>query len=289
MQASHLVAPLFVVLWSTGFISAKMGLAHSEPMTFLGLRFGIVAVLMAGWIWMSGARGLTARQCGEQALIGVLVHFVYLGGVFVSIAWGIEAGLSALIVGLQPLTMALVARIVLGERLATVQRVGMALGFVGVALVTWRKLDAGIGDPAGVGVCLIGLFGISFGAILQKRLSADTPQRAAFAVQFGAAAACCGVVAIVFEDMAIDWAPPMIVAMTWSIFVLSFGAVTLLYVLIRRGAAANVASMFFLVPPCTALIAWPFFGETMGPVAICGLVLAALGVLLVNRPDTVGR
>jgi len=185
--------------------------------------------------------------------------------------------------------MALVARIVLGGRLATVQRVGMALGFVGVALVTWRKLDAGIGDPAGVGVCLIGLFGISFGAILQKRLSADTPQRAAFAVQFGAAAACCGVVAIVFEDMMIDWAPPMIVAMTWSIFVLSFGAVTLLYVLIRRGAAANVASMFFLVPPCTALIAWPFFGETMGPVAICGLVLAALGVLLVNRPDTVGR
>lgn len=287
--SAALVAPLFVVLWSTGFIGAKLGLPHAEPMTFLALRFGIVAVLMAAWVWLSGAPGLTGRQWAEQALIGTLVHFVYLGGVFVSIEWGIEAGLSALIVGLQPAVMAGLAYAMLGERLVWAQWGGMAASLAGVALVVGRKLEAGIGDGAGVVACVVGLVGISLGTILQKRLSAGTPQRSAFAVQFAAGALCCTVLAVGFEDMAIEWAPPMIIAMTWSIFVLSFGAVTLLYVLIRRGAASNVAALFFLVPPCTALIAWPLFGETLGWVEIGGLALTAAGVVMVNRPDLLRR
>ena len=289
MSVQHFAAPLFVVLWSTGFIGAKLGLPHSEPMTFLGVRFGVVAVLMAIWVWFSKARRLTPRQCAEQAMIGALVHFTYLGGVFTAIEWGVEAGMSALIVGLQPVLMAWIAGLLLGERLAAVQWLGMALGLAGVLLVVLRKLDAGVGDWSGVAVNIVGLIAISIGTILQKRLSEDTPQRAGGMVQFASGAACCLVLAFLFEDMTIEWAPPMIVAMTWSIFVLSFGAVTLLYFLIRHGAAANVASMFFLVPPCTAVIAWFLFGEVLGWVEIAGMALAAFGVFLVNRPDLFQR
>ncbi len=289
MTTQSLVAPLFVVLWATGFIGARLGLPHAEPMTFLAIRFGTVAVLMGLWVWLSGARRLNARQWGEQALIGALVHFLYLGGVFVAIDQGVEAGMSSLVVGLQPIAMALLAYVLLGERMVNMQWLGMLFGIIGVVVVISRKLAAGIGDPGGMAFCFAGLAGAALGTILQKRLSQDTPQRAAFAVQFAAAALACGAAALIFEERVIEWAPPLIVAMTWSIFVLSFGAVTLFYVLIRRGAASNVASLFFLVPPVTALMAWGLFGEVMGWPEIAGLALTAIGVLLVNRPDLIRR
>ena len=289
MSVTHLAAPVFVVLWSTGFIGAKLGLPHSEPMTFLALRFGVVAAMLAVWVRASGARLLTPRQFREQALIGALIHFAYLGGVFVAIEWGVEAGMSALIVGLQPVVMAWLAGMILGERLDRVQWLGMALGLGGVMLVVSRKLGAGIGDWAGVGACVIGLLAFSVGTILQKWLSEDVPQRAAGAVQFGSGALCCLVGALIFEEMVIEWAAPMIVAMTWSIFVLSLGAVTLLYFLIRHGAASNVASMLFLVPPCTAIIAWGLFGEVMGWIEMTGFAVTAIGVLMVNRPESFRR
>lgn len=289
MNLTVFAAPVFVVLWSTGFIGARLGLPYSEPMSFLALRFGTVAVLLAVWVWWSRARWLTPRQIAEQALIGGLVHFLYLGGVFVAIEWGIEAGLSALIVGLQPVIMAWIAGLLLSERLQVAQWAGMGLGLLGVGLVVLRKLDAGIGDWWGVGACAVGLVAIAFGTILQKRLSGDTPQRAGGMVQFASATVLCLTGAVIFEDMTIEWAPEMIVAMTWSIFVLSLGAITLLYFLIQRGAAANVASMFFLVPPCTAVFAWFLFGEEMGWIEIAGLAATALGVLMVNRPEMFQR
>ena len=166
---------------------------------------------------------------------------------------------------------------------------GVALGLGGVMLVVSRKLGAGIGDWAGVGACVIGLLAFSVGTILQKWLSEDVPQRAAGAVQFGSGALCCLVGALIFEEMVIEWAAPMIVAMTWSIFVLSLGAVTLLYFLIRHGAASNVASMLFLVPPCTAIIAWGLFGEVMGWIERTGFAVTAIGVLMVNRPESFRR
>lgn len=285
MMFHRLTAPVFVVLWSTGFIGAKLGLPYSEPMTFLGLRFGVVAGLLSLWVWLGSARRLTWRQTTEQALIGALIHFAYLGGVFVAIEWGVEAGMSALIVGLQPVLMAALAGFILGERLVTVQWIGMAMGLAGVGLVVLRKLEAGIGDWWGVGACLVGLVAFAVGAILQKRLSGGTPERAAGAVQFASGSACCLILAVIFENMVIEWTASMIVAMTWSIFVLSLGAVTLLYILIQRGAAANVASMFFLVPPCTAVIAWAMFGETLGWIEIGGIAATALGVWMVNRPE----
>jgi len=274
---------LFVCLWSTGFLGAKLGLPHAEPLTFLALRFAIVGAVLALWTLAARAAWPTGREAAWQALIGVLVHGLYLGGVFVAISWGVEAGTSALIVGLQPVATAALAVWILGDRLAVVQWLGMALGVAGTALVVARKLADGLGDPAGVAACTIGLLAIALGAILQKRQAGQVPMRAGNAIQFAAAAAFCGLGALVWETGAVRWTAEFVFALAWLVGVLSLGAITLLYVLIKRGAAAEVASLFFLVPPCTALFAWGLFGETMGPLEVFGMALAMVGVLLVNR------
>lgn len=289
MFAARLAAPLFVVLWSTGFIGARLALPHAEPIAFLGLRFVLAAAVMALWVQLSRAPWPDWRQTGQQAVVGVLVQFVYLGGVFVAIDWGVEAGTSALIVGLQPVLTALIAARVLGERLVVVQWTGMALGVAGVALVVAKKLQAGVGTPAGVAMCFAALVGISVGAIIQKARGGGTPMRGGNAVQFAAAALCAGAVLAVTGTGRIEWTGELLFALGWLVFVLSIGAVMLLYVLIRRGAASNVASLFFLVPPCTALIAWPLFGERVGLVEALGIAATAVGVLLVNRPELVAR
>jgi len=289
MRLDPLVAPVFVILWSTGFIGAKLGLPHASPMTFLALRFTIVAGLLALWVLAAGAAWPTWRQARDQALIGGLLHFYYLGGAFVGISLGVEAGTTALIVGLQPVVTALIAYRFLGERMVPVQWGGMALGLAGVALVVLRKLDAGFGEPLGIFFCAVGLLGISVGSILQKSRANETPMRAGNAIQFTTAAACCFICALFFEDMSIEWAPEFIIALGWSILPLSIGAITLLYMLIKRGAATNVASLFFLVPPCTALMAWWLFDEKLGPLEVLGMALAAIGVLLVNRPGAIKK
>ncbi len=279
-----MVMPLvFVVLWSTGFISARLALPDAEPWTFLALRFGLVALALAGWMAIARAPWPTFRQWRDQGLIGLLVHVLYLGGVFFAIDLGLEAGVAAIVVGLQPVTIALMAAAVLGERLTPTQWGGMVLGFGGVALVVVRKLEAGIGDATSIGFCVVGLLAISAGSILQKARSTATPMLTGNMAQFTVSSLACGLAALAFEQGRISWTPAVIVAMGWSVVVLSLGAITLYYILIRRGAASEVASLFFLVPPCTTVIAWAMFGEVLGPVEIAGMAAAALGVLIVLR------
>ena len=284
MRYGLFIAGLFVLLWSTGFLGGKMGLPHAGPMTFLALRFGIVAVLLAMWVVLASRPWLRRDQIADQVMIGALVHFLYLGGVFAGLAQCVEAGVAAMIVGLQPIGTALVARQVLGERLVALQWLGMALGLAGVIIVVARKLEAGLGDPLGVAFCFAALFGIAFGSILQKQRSEHTPMVAGNAMQFLSGAVCCAVLAAIFEPMTVEWTGAFIFALGWLVIVLSLGAVAVLYWLIERGAASEVASLFFLVPPCTAVFAWFLFGETLGLIEIAGMGLAAVGVLLVNRP-----
>ncbi|MEM1382869.1 MAG: DMT family transporter [Pseudomonadota bacterium] len=284
LRLERLAAPLFVVLWSTGFIGARLGLPHIEPMTFLAIRFALVVGVLWVWMRLSDARPLTWAQARDAALIGVLMHSIYLGGVFIAIDLGLEAGVAALIVGLQPVLTAFLAGQVLGDKLRGAQWLGMALGFGGVALVVARKLGEGIGDWRGVGFCAAGLLAICLASILQKTRAGDHPLRAAAMVQFAAAAVTSALAALIFETGSIRWTGDLVFAMAWLVLVLSVGAVSLLLILIRRGAAAEVASLFFLVPASTALIAWALFGEVMGPVELAGIAVAAFGVLLVNRP-----
>lgn len=273
----------FVLLWSTGFIGARLGLPYAEPWTFLALRFGVVAACLATLMVALAAPWPTAVQWRQQGCIGLFNHVAYLGGVFVSIEWGLEAGLSAVIIGVQPIAIALGARLFLAERLSTFQWFGMALGLGGVVLIVVRKFGAGIGDPWSLGASFVALLGISFGSLLQKRYSGTLSLLPGNMVQFTVAALVCTTFALAFETRRIEWTVEFSIALVWSIVVLSFGALSLYYVLIRRGAASRVASLFFLVPPSTAAIAWALFGERLGPLSLAGMTAAALGVLIVLR------
>lgn len=282
-------APVFVVLWSTGFIGAKLGLPDAEPMTFLALRFGLAALAIGAWILITSARWPSLSDAFYAALIGVLVHCVYLGGTFQAISWGTEAGVSALIAGLQPITTAILARQFLGERLSRIQYAGMILGAGGVGLVVLRKIEGGVGDWDGVIACCAGLFAISTGAILQKTRGAKTPMLTGNFIQFLVAGLACLLLAGMLETRQITWSGEFIFALGWLVILLSLGAVTLYYLLIQRGGASNVASLFFLVPPSTAIIAYLMFGEVLGAVEIAGMIIAAAGVAMVNRPDLIRR
>ena len=274
---------VFVFLWSTGFIGAKLGLPSAEPMTFLAVRFLMVSAALLAFVVIVRAPWPSSwAAAGHIAVAGLLLHGVYLGGVFASIDLGVEAGVSALIVGAQPLLTAIAAGPVLGERVTLRQWLGLLLGFAGITLVVWQKLQLGLGTPLGMGLSFLALLGITAGTLYQKRFGADMPLRSGNAIQFGAAALATGLLAFALETRVIDWTPEFIFAMAWLVILLSFGAVTLLIILIRRGAASRVASLFYLVPPATAALAWLIFDEHFGPLALGGMALVVVGVALVN-------
>jgi drug/metabolite transporter (DMT)-like permease len=270
---------LFVVLWSTGFIAAKYGLPYAPPLAFLLVRFLLVAGLMALVAVLTGATWPTRREILHLVIAGVLVHAVYLGGVFVSIKAGMSAGTSAMIVGLQPLLTVLLARAWLGERVLARQWTGLALGLAGVWMVIRHKVSF-TGDTAGLVPVALALVGISVGTLYQKRHCAHVDLRAGAVVQFTACALLVAPAVLLLEPEAIQWTAPFAFALGWSVLVLSVGAISLLYWLLRHGAAAQVARLFYLVPPVTALMAWILFGETLEPLAIVGMVLIAAGVAL---------
>ena len=279
----RLLPALFVLLWSTGFLGARLGLPYAEPMTFLALRFAItaacLAVLAILWRAQWPAR---ARDWGHLALAGLLMHGVYLGGVFVAIRLGLEAGLSALIVSLQPLLVAAVAPFVLDERIGLHRWIGLGLGMLGAGLVLSGKLGHGGGFWA-VAACVAALGGITVGTLYQKRHCVGHDLRTANMIQFAAAGAACWVAALLFETRRIEWTGEFLFALAWLVIVLSLGAIPLLYLLLRRGDASTVSSLFFLVPPTTAVLAWLLFGEQLGPIAILGMALTLAGVVMVNR------
>lgn len=275
---------LFVLLWSTGFIGAKFGLPYAEPATFLLLRFVLVtAVLVAAAMVVRAPWPTSWSAAGHIALAGLLIQGVYLGGVFAAIDHGIPAGVAALIVGLQPLLTAVAAGPYLGERVTGRQWLGLVIGLVGVALVVGEKLSLDLDYVTGVGFAVTALLGITVGTLYQKRHGGSMDLRTGSAVQFAASAVLMLIAALAFETMHITWTGEFVFALLWLCFVLSLGAITLLYLLIRRGAAAKVASLFYLVPPVTATFAYILFGETLGVMAILGMVLTVIGVALVTR------
>ena len=261
------VPALFVVLWSTGFIGAKLGLPYAAPLTFLALRFWLAAGLLVLLALATRAPWPRKAEMRHYAVAGLLVHALYLGGVFVGISLGVEAGVSAMIVSVQPLLVAAFAGLALGERVTPRQWAGLALGLLGVVLILARKLGHGLGDALGVLACIAALLGMTAGTLYQKRHCAGMDLRTGNVVQFAASGLATGLLALLFEDNRIVWSGEFVFALLWLVLVLSLGAISLLYVLIRRGAASRVSGLFFLVPPCTALIAWPLFGETLGPMA----------------------
>ena len=275
---------LFVFLWSTGFIGAKYGLPYAEPLSFLLTRYGLVIGLMA--VIALVTRAPWPKEPVQWLHIGVsglLVHAVYLGGVFVAIKHGLPAGVTALVVGMQPLLTAFGAGWLLGEKVDGRQWAGLGLGFVGVALVVSGKF----GDAAALGPmlipALIALLGITVGTLYQKRFCAKFDLRSGSVIQFVPTAIVTAIAVALFEDYRIEWTGEFSFALGWLVLVLSLGAISLLNLLIRSGSAVNVASLFYLTPPMTALIAWGFFGEILTLTATLGMLLAVSGVYLVAR------
>jgi len=274
----------FVFLWSTGFIGAKFGLPYAQPVTFLLLRFGFVLALMLPIALVLRAPWpATPAQLTHIAIAGVLLHGGYLAGVFTAIYAGMSAGLAALIVGLQPVLTAVVAAPLLRERVTPRQWLGLALGFGGVALVVAQRTTlAGVTAFSGA-MILIALLSITAGTVYQKRFCGAFDLRAGSVIQFVAAGLALAPFALHFEHEPVRWTGEFVFAMAWLVLVLSIGAISLLTLLIRRGAATKVASLFYLVPPFTAVIAFLMFDEQLGPLGIAGFALAVLGVALVVR------
>ena len=277
---------LFVVLWSTGFIGTKLGLPDCEPLTLLSLRYAAVLLLM-------GAVALITRapwperpaQWLHIGVSGLLVHGVYLGGVFTAIRLGLPAGVTALVVGLQPVLTALGAGLFLHERVRAAQWAGLSLGLTGVVLVVAHKV-AGSGGPATAALLVpaaVALLGITAGTLYQKRFCPRFDLRTGSVIQFLPCLLATALVAWNTETMVVHWTPAFTFALAWLVLVLSVGAVSLLNTLIRSGSAVNVASLFYLTPPTTALIAWAMFGETLTGLALAGMALAVAGVWLARQ------
>ena len=281
-----LAPALFVVLWSTGFIGAKLGLPYAEPATFLGMRFALVSFILGAvaLIWKAPWPG-EWTQVVHIMVVGLLVHGVYLGGVFAGIALGVTAGDSALIVGMQPILTAVFIGPILAERVETRQWVGFVLGTLGVALVSLRYVGAFDSSFEGVLLCVVAVIGMSLGTLYQKRFCSDMNLLTGSFLQFLAAAVMMGALAFSIETRIVVWSSEFIFALVWLVVVLSLGAMTVLWLLIRAQAATQVASLFFLVPPVTALVAWPLFGETLNVKSVAGMLLVVGGVLLVKRPE----
>ncbi len=286
------IAPfVFVLLWSTGFIGARFGLPYIEPFTFLSIRFVLVLILLGGltiifrqpWI-------MPLPAYGHSVVTGILLHSGYLGGVFFAIDGGMPAGLTALIVSLQPILTALISQWTLGERIIARQWLGLLLGLVGVVAVVSDKLQVAgppVVTPTTLTAALIALAATTAGTLYQKRFGAGIPLFSGTWTQYLGALAITAPLAFIAETRAIDWQPALIGALLWLTIVLSIGAILLLMLLIRARSAARVSSLFYLVPPATAVEAWLLFGERLGPLALIGLAIASVGVALVvlTPPD----
>lgn len=274
--------PLFVLLWSTGFIGAKLGLPYAEPATFLALRFVLVLALLLPICWLFRARWPAPRDVVQMGIAGVLLQAGYLGGVFGSLHLGMPAGVSALVTGLQPVFTAVVGGLVLGERTGPRQWAGLGLGLVGVLLVVGDRIAVERLSPGAVMLSVLALASITLGTVWQKRHGAAVDLRTGAAIQFAAATLVMVPLAFALETREVRWTGEFVFALAWLVLVLSLGAIFLLLFLIRQGAASRVASLFYLVPPTTALIAWPLFGETYTLAAAAGMGLGMLAVWLVT-------
>jgi drug/metabolite transporter (DMT)-like permease len=280
--AARAAPAIFVVLWSTGFVVTKYVLNSAEPLTYLTIRMAVVVVLMALIVAIARPQWPDRIGIAHSVVAGILVHGFYLGGTAVAIAHSIPAGLSALIPGLQPILTSTLANRWLGERVTPLQWAGLLLGLAGVVLILHNRPmsgDAGWGWLAS-GVSLVS---ITLGTLYQRRYCGKIDWRAGNLVQYIAVVIFFATAAAIFENNEVHWTREFVLSVAWLAVVLSIGSIGLLYWLIRRSAATSVASLFYLVPAVTALMAYVLFGERLDPVAITGMIACAAAVFLVNR------
>ena len=274
---------VFVLIWSTGFIVARYGMPHAPPFKFLAVRYGLSALCFLLWVLLARVAWPRTRvQWGHLAVIGILMQAGYLGGVWAAVRAGMGSGLVALLVGIQPVLTAVWLSL-RGGRIGRRQWLGLVLGFAGLLMVVARKLEQG-GEvsPLTMALALTALLSITAGTLYQKRFLAPCDVRSASAIQLGAALLVTLPLAALESDP-IRWNLASGGAMAWSVLALSLGGSSLLYLLIQRGTATAVTSLLYLVPPCTAVMAWLLFAEPITALTLAGIAITAVGVSLVVR------
>lgn len=279
------VPGLFVLIWSTGFVVARLVAPHVEPFTFLSLRFGAAALFMAAVAALIGSRWPGTRAGWRRAAIsGVLLQGGYLGCVFWAVAHGLPAAISALVAGAQPLVTAALAGPVLGERVSRLRWTGVAIGTAGIGLVVGPRLGtAGAIPLVPFLVACLGTLSITAGTIWQKKAAGSRDVAPDTAIQFAASVPIVGLMALASETGRIDPAPAFWIGLGWAVCGLSIGAIGLFLFMLRRGAVVGVASLLFLVPPVTAIVSYFLFGDTLAPVQLVGMAVAAAGLVLASR------
>lgn len=282
-SVQRFIPALFVFLWSTGFIVARYAMPYAEPMTFMFLRFCGVLLVMLPVVLLWPPRWPSRVQIAHIAIAGMLLQTLYLGGVWAAIKMGMSASLVALIMGLQPLITACMAAL-LTERVSGKQWGGLLLGLCGVALVVQDTFTLSGMTQTSLLLALLALLSITVGTVYQKRFCPSFDLRAGSVIQFSAAALFCLPFMFLFETREIDWQMPLIASLLWSIFALSIGAISLLFIMIRDGAATKVTSYLYMTPAITALMAWLLFAELITPLTIAGTALTVFALILVSSP-----
>ena len=276
------ISPLFILIWSTGFIIARYGMPHAEPLTFLAIRFfGVILILLPCILWFK-APWPSKSQIVHLAIAGVLIQFGYLAGVWIAIRHGMPVGLTALIVGLQPILTAVFVSF-LAEKITRSQWQGLFLGLLGVFLVLYAQINTTGVNAQTIFFNIIGLLSITVGTIYQKKYCAQFDLRTGSLIQFMTSLGLATIGAYLFETREVEWVLELVGALVWGIVGISIGAMSLLFILIRRGNATKVSSLMYLTPPTTAIMGWILFNEPLTILVGLGTVLTMLGVLIVNQ------
>ncbi len=276
------IPAIFVLLWSTGFVGALYAMPYAHPFGFLSLRFVLCIILIGGYCVLTRAEWPRGEALWAALVTGALIHGIYLGAVFWAIKHGFPSGFAGLVVGLQPVVTMLLAGLLLGERVSIRQTAGFAIGLLGVVMVFWPRLGGELGGDFirnGL-VVFMGVVAISLGTVMQKRFGGKGNLAAGTAVQYVGALMLSGVIVLFFEPLEMEWTGSLIFALVWLVLVLSVGAIVLLMVMIRAGEVSRVASLFYLVPAVTAVLAYFLFGETLNLIQVGGIVVASAGVAL---------
>jgi drug/metabolite transporter (DMT)-like permease len=282
---------LFVFLWSTGFVGAKYIVPYAEPFTFLTIRYFLAALILFAIAYaFKQPLKLSKEQFKASFAVGILLHVIYIGGVFYAVSLGVSAGISAVIVSIQPVLVSLLAVPLLGERLRWVQVVGLFLGVAGIALLLLPKVFQGDYTAStsivGIIICVIALLGTSGGYLVQKKLGGEIPFLSGTGAQYAISAIAFAILSVATEDQIIQWVPEFFFGLAWIVFMLSIASIVLLYGMLRTGSASKVSSLYYLVPPVAAIQAYFLFDEVIGLVGIIGMAFAGLGVVLVMRQST---
>jgi drug/metabolite transporter (DMT)-like permease len=275
---------VFILLWSSGYVAGKVGLPYAGPFTLIFLRFSVAAAILLGVALMMRAPWpSTPRQWMHIAVVGILIQALQFSGLYSGLSMGVSAGVSALIVGLMPIFTAVGAVAFLGERVNRRQVGGLCLGLVGVALAVAHKVRLDVGSTAGYLAVGLALVGITAGTLYQKKFCANMDLRTGGCIQLSVAALIVGVIGYATEGLAVQWTPALVGSSLWLSLVNSIGAISVLFLMVRRGEASRVASLFYLIPAVTAAMGYFVLGETLAPVQVLGFLVSASGVYLTTR------